>query len=58
MMNVLVRIAGAPGLVVGMLVGYVPVLFVGCIVEAQRFLRNVPSAPTESPLKMVEKHAV
>jgi len=58
MMNVLVRVAGAPGLVVGMLVGYVPVLFVGCIVEAQRFLRNVPPAPTESPLKMVEKHAV
>ncbi len=57
-MNVLVRWAGAPGLVVGMLLGYVPVLFVGCVVEAQRYLRNATSAPMETSLNIVEKHAV
>ncbi|HVU24511.1 MAG TPA: lipopolysaccharide biosynthesis protein [Opitutus sp.] len=35
---------GAPGVVLGLLCGYVPFNFIGCIVETRRYLRSTPAA--------------
>ncbi len=50
LMFALARPFGTPGVIVGLIVGYLPFNFIGNLVETRRYLRTAPGLPTPAPV--------